>query len=182
MFRVKKLCACLVFCVTFASIYSLLPGELEAHSDGRSVEENVGGYFIDIGIEPEVVVAGELVTFDFSVSEIASGDEAPFDSVRVSIKKHEDDYFIGSVHRPNYGITNFLYAFPEAGEYTIKASFEADFEKIVELSFPLEVVRQEGEEENSNNYPWGAYTVGIVFVLVTLSAMIYFRRKRGPVE
>lgn len=111
-----------------------------AHGDGASFETEADGYFIDIGYDPELVVAGERVRFDFNTyPSVASSTGEVFTDVWVSIEQDKNLIFSGAVDKPTFGATGFNIVLPSAGEYELKARFQNNGVKVSEATFPLTV-------------------------------------------
>ncbi len=149
---------------------------VEAHGSGKSYETTVGGYFIDIGYIPALPVAPERARFDFtaSLTDQATETGADFTDVWVTIKQGHTLIFSGNIHRPEIGPTGLNVTLPWAGEYEVKARFQAAGNKLAEANFPLVVIP--GESENTA-FDW--VTLSAAFLagcLLTLFGVIIYRR------
>lgn len=117
-----------------------LPQLILAHGDGASFETEVDGYFIDIGYDPEFIVAGERVRFDFNTyPTVASSSGETFTDVWVSIEQDKNLIFSGAIDKPTFGSTGFNIVLPEQGAYELKARFQNNGAKVAEVTFPFSV-------------------------------------------
>lgn len=155
---------------------STAPLVLYAHGTGASIEQVIDNYLIDIGYSPESVAAGAQVRFDFNVLNQETNAPEAFTDIWLRIEKEGATLFAGGIHKPVFGQTGITYIFPDRGTYTINVRFQNEGDKIVETSFPLEVLgTTDREDEGGGKNPLGVFFIGIVLgVLIggTLTFMI----------
>jgi hypothetical protein len=143
-----------------------------AHGDGASFETEVEGYFIDIGYDPEFVVAGERVRFDFNTyPTTASSTGEVFTDVWVSIEQDKNLIFSGAVDKPTFGATGFNIVLPNAGEYELKARFQNNGTKVSEAAFPLTVTA--GAQVQTSNLIPNASVLSILLAALIALALGY---------
>lgn len=124
----------------FALVLISTPQLLIAHGEGASYEEEINGYFVDIGYDPATVVAGKRVRFDFNTYPVENDTATTsFTDVWVSIEQAGELVFSGGINRPVFGATGFNLVLPNGGTYEVKARFQNNGEKVVEATFPIEV-------------------------------------------
>lgn len=119
------------------------PVALSAHGVGESFEQEVGGFYIDVGYNTFLFTEGSSVRFDFLVTKSDSGEPIEYTDAFVRIEEGERVVFAGRVYRPLFGPTVLTYTFPRSGEYTFDVSFQNGDERLVEASFPLTVEPEE---------------------------------------
>jgi len=152
---------------------------VSAHGDGASYEETIGNYFVDIGYDPVVPTAGEIIRFDFSVEDQESTSTAKiFTDVWVRIMYDNAVQFSGGIHRPVFGPTGFAYVPYEAGTYTVFARFQNESEKIVETEFDVVVV-SDSESDESTFVTIVPYVFVCLFgILIGAFSVVVMRRVR----
>lgn len=145
-------------------LFVLLPLFLiHAHGAGFSIEEEMDGFFVDIGISEEDVLANEPVRFDFLLSDM-EGLKVDFTDLWVRIYNEEGTFFAGNIHTPEFGPVGFTYVFPEAGKYMVSARYQEKGEEIVEYAAPIEVMK--GNEEESLEFSI------VLSIIITLIAFL----------
>lgn len=153
----------------------ILVNPVFAHGTGTSFEEQIGNYLVDVGYTPRNVVSNETMRFDFSLIDTREdGPIVSFSDVWVRIEKDGTTFFAGGVHKPVFGPTGVTYIFPEAGVYTVNFRFQNDGEKIVESTFPIEVLPDPTAKDNS----LPIFVFGLILGLfVGVSGMFILKRK-----
>ena len=114
-----------------------------AHSTGISLEKTVGEYKFDIGYNPPVLEAMDPTSFDFNLLLNKTGERVEFSDIWIRVVKGKKTVFASGIHKPSFGNTTMLYAFPQGGEYELMVRFQNQGEKLAEVSFPL-VVEEAG--------------------------------------
>jgi len=149
---------------------------VSAHSAGASIEKTIDNYLVDIGYSPEEPITGEPVRFDFALSDKPTEEEIDFTNIWVRIEEGNKSLFAGSIDKARFGLTGFLYAFPESGEYQIFSRFENNEGPIAETSFPFSIEAGPDEEKNGDFMPiiLSGFALGILFF-----AIVNFLIKRG---
>jgi hypothetical protein len=133
--QIKKSASTALWCVICLTCF--VPTALQAHLDGASFEEEKEGYLIDIGYEPELLVATEQIRLDFKLSTEEMVD--PFTDVWVYVEKNGVVYFSGGIHESFFGPTGLTLVLPEAGNYIVSARFQNNGILVVETEFPIVV-------------------------------------------
>jgi len=152
---------------TFLLVFAFfaLPFLIEAHSVGVSHEAQVGEYFVDIGYNVPIPRIGESVTFDFNLPE--EHGNVRYTDVWVRIESEKGVVFAGGLYNAEFGGPRLVYAFPEAGAYTIHVRYENGTETIVETSFPLTVEGGTSVLGNTAFIGAGLLLVGILIGVVS---------------
>ena len=121
----------------------LMPFMLHAHGIGVSLEKTVDEYLVDIGYEPEELRAGEPVRFDFQLWNNDMENLRPMEFTAVAMKildnENEEVVFETRIAKAPLGWTGMYVSFPEAGDYTLHATYQNGDEDVTEASFPLSV-------------------------------------------
>jgi hypothetical protein len=151
---------------------------VQAHTNGASVEQEVGDYFIDIGYAPETIVAGEPIRFDFAISDLDSLDGTEFSDIWVQVEKERETFFAGGIHRAEFGTTGFLFIFPLEGLYTVHARFQNSGKEIVQTSFQVEVAEGMVVESHIDSPLTGILIGAIGLVFGALVGWRLARRRR----
>ena len=92
----------------------------------------------------------------------------------MTIKQETALIFSGNIHRPEFGSTGLTITPPQAGEYEIKARFQADGSKLAEASFPLVVTAGETEKVTLDLVP--LFVSFLIGGLLSLGGMFIYRR------
>ena len=118
-----------------------------AHSEGTSLEKQVGDYVVDIGYEPENLQAGQRLLLNF---DLLDTEERPkdFTSVWVRLEEGSESLLATGVAKPAIGPATLLIKLPASGGVTLYARFERAGTVLAEASFPLSV--GEGEQSGSD--------------------------------
>ena len=148
----------------FASLLLFPVFVMQSHGLGASFERVVGEYKIDIGYDVVTFRAGEVVVFDFDISNAESGESVPFDSIWVKIREENKVFFASGIGKTLLGTTTMLYRFPQGGLYELDVRFQQEGETITQSSFPLTV------EQTADNS--GVDNKLIVGVAVLISLLI----------
>ena len=162
---------------TLLLLLLLLPiGFAHAHMTGNSYEQIVGEgkYKVDIGYDPNQLVAGERAILDFNIRKMPGLEQVQFDDVWVRIVHDNDTLLATGVARMPFGPTTLLYVIPESvqGDLKLKMRFEKGDKTIVEMDFSLPVAPA--------RKPSVAYipTLSVLFIGVLMGAVgILFARK-----
>lgn len=120
------------------------PSMAGAHEAGVSLEGEHGEYLVDIGYNPERIVEGESVVFDFNLKEADADVE--FNSVWVRMNAGERTMLATGIGKSEFGRTVLTYAFPEAGSYEMSVRFQNGSESLVEYTFPVSVESSAGRQ------------------------------------
>jgi hypothetical protein len=120
------------------------PISSSAHVTGAFFEKEVGNFIVDIGYDPEIIVARESSAFSFDLLDKTNRDPQEFTSIWVKIDKGEQTTLATGIARQSLGITTLLYTFPEAGEYELNVRYQSGDDSIAEASFPIVVEEGEG--------------------------------------
>lgn len=138
------------------------PSSAFAHGEGKSYEETVGNFLVDIGYNPPQPEAGSPVSFDFNLIDKTSGQPAPFTDIWVQVIKDGETILATGIHKQEIGATTLLYAFPQAGDYEVAVRYQDADKEIVQASFPLTIAALSTEapktqEQTARNIPavWG---------------------------
>lgn len=123
------------------------PSFVGAHETGASLEAEEGGYFIDIGYNPEQIVERESAVFDFSLKKEDSVQEFDFAWVRIS--NGGKTVLATGIGKSEFGRTVLTYAFPEAGLYEIDVRFQQGTQTLAEQAFPISV--EQGSEKDQQD-------------------------------
>lgn len=156
---------------------SILPIIACAHGDSPSLEGEVDGYLVDIGMSQEGIRPGETVTFDF---DLFTTDDRPqfvhFSTVRVLISGQE---LMLDERIPNDGvhIPTLAYTFENEGDYQLNASFLTGSTVIASQTFDLKVEPRSGAVARFENAT--RYVVASVLVAFTVAYGIVSFLKRN---
>lgn len=151
LLRRQKLGALFISLALFAPW--LFWGVASAHSTGASFTQPSGDYTIDVGYNPISFTAGDYASFDFllwkgpaSTPTNPGGTPADYAQVWIRIIKDKNTLLATGVLHQQYGPTTLLYSFPEAGSYTMEASFRtASGDEIAVATVPLSVAQAAGQ-------------------------------------
>lgn len=163
---------------TLALLFILLPATSLAHSTGSSLEQEVDGYIIDIGQNPETLVSNEQVTFDFSLFKRPTG-AVSWSRVWVRVARGDTTVFAGGIAKSVIGPTTLLTQLPK-GEYTLTARYEEGTNILVEATFPLSVLPSGagiGQSDDSGKivaFGLGGIALGLV------AGFFLMRRRTSP--
>lgn len=163
----------LFFLILFCSSTVLL----HAHGGGASYEATIDNFFVDIGYDPAVPIAGEIIRFDFNVeNERSTSTEEIFTDVWVRVKYEDEVYFSGGIYRPVFGPTGFAYVPTQPGVYDVFARFQNESNKIVEAEFSIEVLSDDVNKAFVSLY-WIYALIAAMGIIFGLAAPFFFRRK-----
>src|SRR3989344_1463756 len=82
-----------------------------AHSEGTSLEKQVGDYTVDIGYEPEELRTGERLLLDFNLLS-TEGSPVDFTSVWVRLEEGGESVVATGVAKPAVGPATLLLKLP----------------------------------------------------------------------
>ena len=125
-----------LFLITLLFLTSTL---VFGHGFGVSYEEDVDGYFVDIGYDPEVITTESRVRLEFDITNKETQEINEYSDLWLRINQDKKTVFAGGINKPEFGAAGILYTFPEAGLYEVSVRFQDDGEKLTEVSFPLDV-------------------------------------------
>ncbi len=145
-------CFFVLLCIIFYSFSSIS----FAHTTGKTIEKNVGKYLIDVGYNPDPVVAGDSTYFDFKIyqREPAPGD-APYRNVWVRIFQDKTTLFATGIAHMETGATGMVYTFANPGVYSVSVRYETADETLGEVTFQVPVEASEEDMHAS----WLHYVV-----------------------
>ena len=116
-----------------------------AHVTGASWELKQDGYVVDVGYDPTTFDAGSYTRFDFNLKKESDSSQVDFAEVWVRIIKDKDTYLATGLRHEPIGPTTLLYVFPQAGSYTLEASFRTDDgTELTVASFPISATSDAG--------------------------------------
>lgn len=156
---------CLSVCVPVAAL---------AHGAGTSYEVQIGEYLVDVGYQPDELVAGERVVFDFVI--VKDGIELPFEEVWVRLQHGSSTLLATGIAQPTIGRTTLLYVLPQdIRSLTVHARFQNEQETMAEVSFMLPV---RAGDVSIWEYWWTPILAGAV---LGGGAAFFYRRGRSNV-
>ena len=158
--------------ILFALLFTFVTANSYAHGTGADLIKEINGYTIDIGYEPEIIYAGETVSFDFLLKKDTLKEE--FTDVWVRITQDSKSIFATGIHNQDFGGTTLLYEFEKEDNYTLHARYQKDGESITEAEFPISVLPPESQTESNSLNPIG-FIIGILFAFllgITLGIII----------
>ena len=120
---------------------------LQAHEEGKSVEQEVGEYTTDIGYDAEDgLIADVPVLFDFRLFKKSSHEPIQFSHVSVRVEHDNQSIFSASVASDPLLPSSILFTFPEASTYTLIVNYYNGSTLLVQIEAPL-VVRAKTDEQ-----------------------------------
>jgi hypothetical protein len=127
-----------------ALLFLLCTGVASAHVTGTSYEQVIGEnrqYKVDIGYDPDRVMAGERVVFDFNIKDAKTLQSVAFDDVWVRIIHNKQTLLATGLEHMAIGPTTLLYVVPEnvEGEITVSMRFEEGDTSIAETEFSIPI-------------------------------------------
>lgn len=149
--------------ILFALLFTFVTANSYAHGTGADLIKEINGYTIDIGYEPEIIYAGETVSFDFLLKKDTLKEE--FTDVWVRITQDSKSIFATGIHNQDFGGTTLLYEFEKEGNYTLHVRYQKDGESISEAEFPIAVTPSDSQNESNSPKP-------VIFIIVGLVAFI----------
>jgi len=157
---------------------ALLAAELAyAHGDGASFEAQVGEYFMDIGYEPEVPVAGETLLLDLNLWREQNVSRADFDSAWVRLSQDGKTVLATGVAKPDLGPMTVLVQLPEdAGDLSLDVRFEKrglEDWVVAEKTFTFSSESQKSSPLTSENF----IQIALGFALGALVAFLGMRAR-----
>ncbi len=153
----------IVATIIFALLFTFVTANSYAHGTGADLIKEINGYTIDIGYEPEIIYAGETVSFDFLLKKDTLKEE--FTDVWVRITQDSKSIFATGIHNQDFGGTTLLYEFEKEGNYTLHVRYQKDGESITEAEFPIAVTPSDSQNESNSPKP-------VIFIIVGLVAFI----------
>lgn len=160
----KKIVATIIFALLLTF---MITGSYAHGTDGELIKES-NGYTIDIGYEPEIIYAGETVSFDFLLKKDTLKEE--FTDVWVRITQDSKSIFATGIHNQDFGGTTLLYEFEKEGNYVLHVRYQKDGESITEAEFPITVTPSESQIEPNSPKPI-AFIIGILFAFILGTAL-----------
>lgn len=150
-----------------------------AHTTGASFTQTSNGYTIDVGYNPISITARDYASFDFLFWKGAAtsptnptGTPADYAQVWIRIIRDKETLLATGVMHQQYGPTTLLYSFPEAGNYTMEASFRtAEGDEIAIASIPISVAPAAGQT------PVGPVLWGLLGLLAGVAAGFVLARR-----
>ncbi len=152
-------------------IWMLLPIFTFGHGTGLSYEEIIDGYRVDVGYSPEIVTLDSGARFDFTITDVQTGEEVEYSDVWLRINKETRTLFATGIHKPEFGTTGVLYTFSEPGKHLISARFQSNGETLAEVSFPLTV-----ENTSSSPPPFGIFFAIFGLILGAFLGFLFGRK------
>lgn len=137
-----------------------LPALSLAHGSGVSLEATVDGKVIDVGYDPEVLVAGERVVFDFTLYDETKTTEIPFDRAWVRVEGDGAVLLSTGVGKAYIGPSTLLMHLPNPVPHATKlhVRFEEKGKPLASTSFDLAIQ----PAETPLIHPLSALMAGIV--------------------
>jgi len=166
-----------VFWAVLAAVVAS-PLSVSAHNVGRSFEQEVGNYFIDIGSSELSIRAGEPAAFDFDILAKDSKEPAPFASVWVRVEDGRKLLFAGGIAKASIGKTVMTYSFPHKGAFTLSVRFQSEGGSLAEASFPL-TVEQPLSASGTQKFSFSRDLIGggLAGLIVGFAASFMFRKR-----
>lgn len=120
---------------------AFIPAAAFAHTTGASWEAKVDSYLVDVGYDTTVFTAGDSSRFDFNLFDEKTRAQEGFTHVWVRMIRDGTTLLATGIWHQPVGPTSLLYAFGEAGNYTLEVSFrDTDGNDIAVATFPITVV------------------------------------------
>jgi len=110
-----------------------------AHTSGKSLEQEVNGFLVDVGFDSEIITENTPLALDFSLVDKAGNKDVDFDSVWLTIKNKDETIFASGIEKAKLGRTTMLYTFPQSGNYTLSLRFMKEDFAHTQASFPLTI-------------------------------------------
>ena len=151
-------------------------GTANAHSDGASFEQEVGGFIIDVGYDPVAPTAGLYERFDFN---LVGANDTPVEFAEVWTRivntDNSETLLATGVRKQPTGPTTLLYTFAQSGNYSLQVSFrKANGDEIAAASFPLEV----GASNADTSVPGWVSSVALGIMVGIIFSYIVARSRR----
>jgi hypothetical protein len=118
-----------------------LPGPSLAHLAGGE-DKPIDGYVVDFGYDPEQPRAHEQTLLAFHLRNAETLESADYTHVWVRVVHDGQILSAVNVVQDDAG-TNYLYTFPEGGEYTLDVEFRHDEDVLAVTEFILTVIGEE---------------------------------------
>ncbi|MEI6863806.1 MAG: hypothetical protein WCK46_00325 [Candidatus Adlerbacteria bacterium] len=153
----------------------LVPLGVFAHTTGKSVEQTVGKYLLDVGYNPDPVVAGDSTYFDFKIYQNGpTPGDAPYRNVWVRIYQDNVTLFAAGIAHMETGPTGLVYTFAAPGVYSVSVRYETADDTLGEATFQIPVAAGE-----TTAYLWLWYIAsGAVGFCMGASALYVYARKK----
>lgn len=159
----------------------LIPVLVHSHGAGGSYEEEKDGYLIDVGYNPESILANQRARIDFNLLSLSSTTAKDlFTDVWVRITKDNEIYFSGNLVRPYFGPTAMNLKMVDAGEYDVYVRYQNEGESVVDTTFILAIASTTPIEATAPNAWWNSYYLyalgGLGGVLIMVIVRLLRRR------
>ncbi|MCX6819745.1 MAG: hypothetical protein NT019_00425 [Candidatus Adlerbacteria bacterium] len=154
----------------------LIPYAAFAHTTGKSVEQIVGKYLLDVGYSPDPVVAGDSTYFDFKIYQNGpTPGDAPYRNVWVRIYQDNGTLFAAGIAHMDAGPTGLVYTFAAPGVYSVSVRYETADDTLGEATFQIPVAAGD-----TTKYVWFWYVVSGVagFCMGASGLYVYARKKK----
>lgn len=169
--RKKTIPAFFISAMLFSPLVSI------AHTQGRSFEQDVGNFLVDIAYDPPTPIAGDQTYFDFDLYEHQPAGDAQYDDVWVRIEQGKTTIFATGIAHMAAGSTGVVYTFPSAGVYTVSARYEKGDTTLAEVSFPVAVSPREARGGPSRLYYGLTFILGLVACPIIVFVFKKYRKK-----
>lgn len=154
-----------------AFFFSVTISEVFAHAAGASFEYETNGYLIDIGYDPEIIISGKSVRFDFDIFPINTNETAAYTDIGVRITKEDTAVYAGNQKAPEYGFASMTYVFPKGGSYDLTVRYINNGQSIAEHTFTVPV-----ESGGGSDSPWVPISAGLLGLMIGFAMSLVIKR------
>lgn len=149
-----------------------------AHSDGLSLEREVGGILIDIGFGKAMPAAGSTLTYSFDLFNVVNPEAyvfEPFSRVHVRIFQERQELLDRTLENNGVDVPFLSFNYKEAGDYSMSVIFERNGKDPIQASFGYRV--NEAEQPVASSQKSGLlFGIGAVLIAVVTGMILRGRQ------